>query len=376
MQQEKKRTPGLTPHFDTIRSIKTEIESITSQIDSLESLKSAEFTKELERPERVRLLKENELIYTELKELFDKQASLEKEKSKLIGELRALNNEVKSVRSKNGNMSMAQINEERERIEKKMIDSSYTSQQEKEYQAKLLDLHRKKKSYGDLSGKEKRIHDLETALHSVESDYGKIKEDIVLRKKEQAELKSVLDGMKRNRKSPRILEIEKQIDALYSKKKELAESRKKEHEIIKQKEDEHAKYMEVMSKQIEIENQKKDQRTKVRKMTEELVRLEEERSSYDANKYDTIIKELKKRTLSVGLISLLGSEKLNIPRCDADYETLLKTLTKRKEEFEKGISEKASELDARIKSLELSIVEEKKVLESMPVTEISLSRKK
>jgi len=230
-----------------------------------------------------------------------------------------------------------------------MINEPYTKQQEKEYQAILLDLQKKKQSYGDLTGKEKKIHDLEARLTVVKSEFAKICGDIDERKNEMAELNDALDSLKGNKKSVKIVEIEKQIDALYDKKKELSENRRKEHEIIKQKEDEHAKYMEVMSKQIEIENKKKEQRIKLRKMTEELVNMETIRNGFDSNKYDTMIKELEKKSVSIGLIGLLSEEKLKVPRVEADYEVLLKTLKKRRDSFEKGCLEKCLSLMLRLR---------------------------
>lgn len=376
MHPEKKRTPGLTQHFEIIRNIKSDLDSVINQIDFLQSQKRAEITNERESPERRRLLTEKELINNELNELFALSNSIKNEKYTIINELNALRDDIKQTKGTSSFRSMADIDKQKAMIEKKMMDCHYTNQQEKEYQATLLNLHKMKQSYGDLSGKEKSIHNLETKLQTIKSEFQKVNEDIEIRKKEQQELKNVIDDMRGNKKSDKIIEIEKQIDALYDRKKALTESRKKEYDIIKQKEEEHAKYLEVMSKQIEIENNKKDQKTKIRKMTEELVRLEAERSSYDANKYEAIIKELKKKKLSVGLISLLTDEKLNLPRCDDDYEPLLKVCEIRKKDFENGVNEKVLELDGRIREIEASIAEEKKALDAMPATEIGIARRK
>jgi DNA repair exonuclease SbcCD ATPase subunit len=136
--------------------------------------------------------------------------------------------------------------------------------------------------------------------------------------------------------------------------------------------------MEELSKQIEIENKKKDKKSTISKLEEERNKLMENKSKFDPKKYDTIIEAVKRTsigerdilTIPLTLVQCLSEVGSSIPKKGADIRFCIEELERKKRQFENEIGNKLKEISDEMRKIEDKISEERKILESMPPTDV------
>ncbi|KAM0686211.1 hypothetical protein COBT_002571 [Conglomerata obtusa] len=374
----KKKIPGIHDNIKAIATYKDEITQIYENITLYKSKIQSEHALQKEKSGRAVLFDTKEAISEEIKALYEKRDYENSLKSTLIAELNTLRATMKGQKTVN----IVDIEKKQKEIEHRMIAERYTAQQEKELQAQLLELKKKKSLVGDSQDKERKVNDLEGELQKVKKRLENINEELFTRKKEMEELKQEIENVKEKEKSKSdaVVCYEEKIDELKKRRDELLEKKKKEHDEIKRKEDEYDAFMAEMAAQMEIENKKKEQKNKIKKMIEQLNVLEEQKNNCDPSKYDGMIEAVKKlkdvKNIPIVVIQKLSSEKLGIPKNQEDIKNIIEALEKRKEKFGSEIGNKLGTYSDNIKNLSAEIDEEKKKLAAMPATDVRIERER
>ncbi|KAM0677571.1 hypothetical protein BDAP_001898 [Binucleata daphniae] len=369
---KKKRIPGISDNIKAISICNEEIKQIQDNIQMYKNKIQKEQSLQKDKLGRSHLFDTKNAINDEIKALYDQKENERNRKEELFAKIQEMRATLKTQKNV---LSLSDIEKKEREITEKMMSEKYTSQQEKEYQAQLLELKKKKSFVGDNKENEKKMHDLERELQKVKESLEKTNTELFGRKKEMEELRIEIDSMKEKEKtkSDATIMYENKIEELKLKRDEVQERKRKEHDEIRRKEEEHEKHMAEMAVQMEIESKKKDQKMKIRKLNETVIALEEEKSGCDPNKFDAVISYLKNmkgtNNIPIGVVLKLNGEGIAIPTKQEDIQKAIETLEKKKSNFGAEIEGKLGNINEKIKKLVDEIENEKKKLEAMPVTE-------
>lgn len=335
--------------------------------------------KQKEQSGKTQLYATQQQIQSEISELYEEAKKMNEVKNKLLNELSEMKGDVNSQMKNMNVYKLSDLKKKEAEINEKMMFEKYSALQEKEFQAQLLDIKKKQGSFGELKKKADKTENLEKELGETKGRLKEIYSLIDNRKKEMEELRDEIEDLKKKgAKNDIVIEYEDRIEELRKKKDELNEKKKNVHAEIQIKEEEHEKYLAEIAAQFEIENRRRDQENKVKKLDQELNKFEEERSNFDANKYDGIIDAVKKiqnvKQLPLSIVQVLASEKITPPKSQDDISNIIKTLEEKKLKFSERVGGEISLIDSKISSLVKKIKEEKEILEGMPKSEVRIQK--
>lgn len=371
----RKRIPGTHDLMKQIREINDRIVQINNSINECKDKITEAIREEKEKSSKGKLIERKQALFDEIKVLINECDNIKNEKRCILPDFmklkEELNNEKKKINLKEG---VNEINRQIEVLNKKIITTRMTQQQEHQLARELMELKKKKSCSEGLQGKEKKMLIVNEQINELNKKISEKNQEITTKKNEMKKIKNDLDRLKDTKtRNPKIEENDNKITNLKKEKIELIDKKKKVQELINEKEAEYEKMLLEMEKQMELEKQRK----KIKKDIFEKEKLKNEHlkkiNEIDPQRFDIISNELRqvqKNNLPISLVKSLASVKLPIPKDENEVNELILRIKQEKERYEADIQESIREIQNQIKEIDIEIHQYKDELAKMPATEI------
>ncbi|ELQ74178.1 hypothetical protein THOM_2916 [Trachipleistophora hominis] len=377
--KQRKRVPGISEHLKAIREINDRINAITASVKECKDKIAQLIKEEKSNSPKVQLIAQKQQLNDDLSAVMEERDKLMEEKKALLPEYLKLKEDLAAEKRKiNLKENVLELDNKIKEINDNIMKCTLTTQQEKEYANRLMDLKKKKTFCATLKGKELRIKTMGDELHVIKD---KLAHNANAAHKIKLSINDVRNELNRLRetkiKNPRIEENDAKISNLKKEKDELLEKRRKVQLQIQEKEKEHERLMQEMEKQQEIENQKKEIVKEMREKEGRKNLLLKEIVEIDPHKFDILANELKNvqsNALPLSLVKSLAELKLPIPKDSEDINALLNTIKDRKKEYESSIVGKVEDINKKIKDIDVELVKCKEELSKMPAVEVGIRR--
>lgn len=386
MQQEikKKRVPSISAQIAAINALREELTKVSSGITENRDKIVAFYKKEREDSPKGELFKKLEELSASLKELKDARSKAFDAKNEITAIYGDMKSDITPDKTKKRPMTAAEIDEKIQEINFQLISTKITKKSEQAFSAELISLKQQRKELGAMEQKSKSVFEMKVKLDSLNAEIKDLSRAIAEKQAEidviKAELKTLSEQSKV--KNPIVEGYERNIEALKIKKTELTDKIKAQQEEIKVKEIEHEKYLEVLAEATVVEKQKDSLRAKIAGFEAQKNVLIDEKNQLDPEKFDSVIYGIKqlstgedKIKVSVDLALALTKLKITIPLTKEQIPGTIASVEAKKQEFTNSIGEQVKEIESKLAKLDADILEEKKALEALPVTDARILAK-
>ncbi|KAL0266068.1 UNVERIFIED_CONTAM: hypothetical protein PYX00_011785 [Menopon gallinae] len=383
MEQRRKRAPGIQVHISAIKDINNQINSLSERITEYKGKIDDELRRSSERAENTRIRVAIRELDESIRSLKAKRSTHLDEKSTLVAEFNGLKEEVSGEKRRINFGSLDELEKKEKEVNYKLMVSKVTPQQEREISATLSEIKKKRIDLQNLGSKESRLNVLNTRIGELNELLKTSKNEIDEKRKKIDSLKQDLQNLveKGKNKSDVVVDYEKKIEEFKKTKNDLYERRKAEQNEIVKKEEAYDKYLKALAEVQEQESQRKAVKERIKRFDDDRNALLNEQTNYNPKKFDELAEALKcivgkdkDLKIPISLVKRLNEVGVKLPRDKKDVENTIEALRRIKSDFEKTAYGHLEKIERRISELDIKIENEKRVLESMPQTDIKLRK--
>lgn len=380
--------PGVAKLLSQNRELKKTIDDLDNKIESCRSrIKAIIRTFKENDPKQELYLKKNQLN-EELKVLFAKKGQLIDEKSRIYPDYSRELELLKAEKASHNIRSKEDLDRRERDIKLRIIGKNLSSVEEKALSNELVEIKRKRKKMNMMKESEANFEILKKKMNAIYDDLKLCDEMINAKKREVAAIQKEIDVLNANKpgKLPEIEELEAQIAAFMSTRKDLLEKKKMLQAEMDKIYDSYKKFKAALEEQKKIEEEKDKLKLRIRELSRRKDELSQSKKDVDPKKFDSITTALKKLeteskpggkidlspTLIQGLCAL-GSE---IPKTKSEIGECIRYLEENKIRYAKSVTDRVRDMDDEIKALDNQMKDVLQQIEKMPVTDIGALKKK